>query len=441
MIEKTARLISQAIKINTVSYSETEKNDFENYKKFLTFLDESFPKIFEKCEKVIINEYSPVYIWRSENKENLKPALFLAHYDVVPAGDESNWKYPPFSGEIVEDVVWGRGALDCKHQLISIMAALERLIEEDYEPKRDIYLAFGFDEEVGGKKGAKKIAEYFRNNDIYFEYVLDEGGVVADGVLPGATKPLAMIGLAEKGSSHVEISIEGEAGHSSMPPKQNAINRMAGLIKAVEDSPMPKRLTSTAKEMFVGIAPYVKQGKMLKNIGPLFPVLGSKLEKDDKLNAFIRTTISFTMISGGEAPNSLPSEVRCVANFRILHGDTFDSTLKHIMHVSDVKDAKYRTILREEPSKISKTDTDFYKKLSKMIKVYFGDVGVVPYLMVGGTDSRHYEIVSDSIYRFTPVLIDEEEFSLVHSPNERVSFENINHMLKFYRLLFKTEML
>lgn len=426
--------LSDAIKIKTISYSDYNKMDFKLFEEFMLFLDQSYPNIKRVCKKETINEYCPVYIWESKEKGN-KPILLLGHYDVVPVekSSEIEWEVDPFSGMIKDDYIWGRGTLDDKNQVIAVMEAVEHMIKSNYKTKRDIYMVFGFDEEIGGRRGAEKAAEAFKARGIEFECVIDEGGCIITDMMEGLTVPAALIGIAEKGSTNIKITVPGQGGHSSMPPDSTAIGTLAKIISNVEKNPMPPRLTMPVKEMLKTIGPYMTGQKfVLKNIDKFFPIIHPSLAKNPTTNALIRTTIAFTMAGGGDAPNVLPQKAWATANLRILQGDSVDSTLEHIKKVNPKTNFEMEIVLAEEPSGISTIDAEPYKVVSNIINEMYPEAIVVPYLMAGGTDSRKYFGLCKNIYRFSSVILTKKDYATIHSNNERISFQNLSNMIKFY---------
>lgn len=433
-LENAVGNLSRAIQLKTISYPDYSRVDFKIYDEFLKLLEDSYPSINRVCKKEFINEYSPFYLWESETKGN-KPILLLGHYDVVPIakGSETYWKQEPFSGAIVEGFIWGRGALDDKNQVIAVMEAIEHMISEDIKLDRDIYMIFGFDEEVGGIKGAEKAAELFKERNIEFECVIDEGGAIITDMLAGLTAPLALVGTAEKGSNNIRITVKGQDGHSSMPPNNTAVGTLAKLITNVERNPMPARLITPVRDMFKTMAPYIT-GKtfILKNTDKLFPLINSQLAKDKTTNSLIRTTIAFTMIEGSQAANVLPQTASAIANIRVLQGDNLESVIEHIRKVNPKIEFEVDKLLVEEPSDISNIDAPSYKILNKTINKIYPQVVVLPYLMVGGTDSRKYFQLCENIYRFSAVILKKSDLDTIHSDNERISIENFSNMIKFY---------
>lgn len=438
-LQRAIENLSTAISFKTISYPEVEKVDFKTYDDFLAFLAKSYPKLHKECPPKMINDYSPVFHWQGEDKK-LDPLLLIGHYDVVPVeeGTLDEWEEEPFAGIIKDGYIWGRGTLDNKNQVIAALEAVEFLITEGYKPKRDIYLAFGFDEEVGGNKGAAVISQYFEDKGLKFEAVVDEGGAIIDDMMEGLDKATALVGLAEKGTTNLRISVKGQGGHSSMPPAQTAVESLAKVVDNINRNPMPSRLIPPVEEMLKALAPHMKgQGFVLKNIKTFFPIAKKILEKNPVTNALIRTTIAFTMTGGGSAANVLPQSAWATTNLRILQGDSVASSIEHIRKVNPEYDLEIEKIITTEPTPISDMDSKAYSILEETIEEIFPDVLIVPYLMAGGTDARKYYNVSNNIYRFMPVKISQEDFDSIHSTNEKISFENLSNMIDFYIKLIK----
>ncbi|MGD9569113.1 MAG: M20/M25/M40 family metallo-hydrolase [Sedimentibacter sp.] len=433
-LDNAVKHLSDAIKIKTVSNVDYEKVEWNAFDEFLVFLENAYPNVHKTCRREIVNKYSPVYLWEGRNK-NIKPILLLGHYDVVPVeqSSEALWNEPPFSGIIKDDSIWGRGTLDDKNQVIAIMESVEYLIINDFKPERDVYIAFGFDEEVGGYRGAKKISELFQERNLQFDFVIDEGGCVINDMIDGLNCAIAIIGIAEKGSTNIKITVEGKSGHSSMPPKDTSVAMLAKIISNTEKNQMPTKLTLPVQELFEKIAPYMGNKKyILQNVKSLFPFINGALAKSPTLNSLIRTTITFTKLSGGDALNVIPQEVSAYANMRILPGDTVNDAVEHIKKVNNGIDFKIDLLNKEEASQISIIDTEGYRTISNIIRGIFPEVITVPYLMVGGTDSRKYYNVCNNIYRFSAVLMTKEDNDSIHSVNEKITVENFKNMIRFY---------
>lgn len=429
--------LGEAIRIKTISNQDYSIPDFEEYEEFLNFLKRTYPKVHQVCQMDRVNRYSVIYHWKCEASEG-KPILLTAHYDVVPVekGSLASWELGPFSGEIKDGYIYGRGALDDKNQVISIMEALEERIGRGLKPRRDVYIAFGFDEEVGGEKGAKTIASLFKEKNLEFEFVLDEGGAIIDGIVEGLDLPIGLIGVAEKGSSNIRIFTSGDGGHSSMPTKNSAIGKLSTIISNVEKNPMPAKLVSPVERMFKLMAPHMgKAGILLNHAKLVFPLLEKILGKSATMNSMIRTTISFTLTGGGEAENILPKMAWANANIRIMPGNTLDEVMAHMKRVNKGIAFEMKIMNREEGSEVSPYDSESYRRLEKKIKQVFDGVEVMPYLMAGSTDSRKYSDLCDNIYRFSAVKMKQADLDSIHGANERISIENLQQMVLFYRIL------
>ncbi len=419
----------KALQIKTISYPETERFDFDEFKKFIDFLEKTYPLIHNTLERKIINHYGILYHWKTDKK--LLPIMMLAHYDVVPV-NEGSWKYDPFSADLVEDKIYARGAIDDKNSIISIMETVEALIKADFKPERDIYLAFGYDEETLGIRGAKEISKYLQSENLQFECILDEGGIVTPGSMMGVDGDIAVIGIGEKSQCNYKLTFKGEQGHSSAPPTHTAIGKMAAFIKEVEDHPRKTRLIKPVEEMLKNLSTR-KSGLekiLMRNPRRYFSLIKKSMGKNHQTNALIRTTLAFTMADSGTAPNILPDKASVIANVRVLQGDQPEDIKKWLQSFSD--EVEIKVLAEEAPTKISNIETRSYQILTDTIHHIFGDVLITPYLMIGGTDSRNYEALSDNIYKFMPCKLTAAELSLMHADDEYISVDNFKRMITFY---------
>ncbi|MDR1788057.1 MAG: M20/M25/M40 family metallo-hydrolase [Treponema sp.] len=430
-----------AIALPTVSNVDYAKTDFAPFDAFKAYLKGAFPLFHKRTELTVVNNYALVYRWKGRDAGAL-PLLLCAHYDVVPveAGTETAWTHPPFSGAAAEGRVWGRGALDVKCQITAQMEAAEGLMAAGFIPPRDIYFAYGHDEEVGGAEGAQKIAERFAAQGLRFEGVLDEGGSVITDAIKGARCPLALIGIAEKGHASYLLTVTDKGGHSSTPPAHSALGRLARLIVRVEGHPLPRRLTPALRAMLVGIKDALGGGFRLAVGAPgLFkPVILKALAKTPATNALTRTTFALTMAKASDAPNVLPQQAQALVNVRLLHGDSSESVRRYIEKLVG-REATVQVILPHEPSKVSPADSGVFIKLKALVSEVFPGAIAAPYLVTGGTDARKYYAVSDNVYRFTPAQLSTQEVQTMHNTNESLSIENYGKMILFYRRFVEGE--
>lgn len=431
--------LSRAIQIPTVSAQNYEETDFHVFDVFLTYLEEAFPLFHNNCEVERVNGYGLIYRWPG-TEPSLEPILMLAHYDVVPAGDTAAWKYPPFSGKIAEGRVWGRGTLDIKSQLMAHMEAVTMLIQEGFLPSRDIWFAYGQDEETGNHEGATAIAALFEQKGLHFAGLLDEGGIVISGAIKGVKSPVALIGVAEKGRTDYEITIRGSGGHSSVPPKSTALGQIAELVTRIEHNPLPARLTPPVLAMFESI------GKELGAL-PWFAIrhhrlfggiIKKLLTKNPDTNAMLRTTFAATMARGSEGLNVLPQSATVNINVRLLSGDTVDSVAGYFRKLAGDIPIEINTYVGSEASPVSPHRGEFYDRIKDVTQEIYPEAIISPYLVMGGTDARKYIRVCDNIYRFTPVHVTNREKDTVHNANENISIENYMHMIDFYKRFLKS---
>jgi carboxypeptidase PM20D1 len=434
-----AERLSGAIQIETIGYDDVTKTDYSKFSEFISYLEKSYPRAHQVMKREIINGYSLLYHWKGES-ENKKPALFCAHIDVVPVepGTESEWKYPPYSGSVSEGAVWGRGTQDIKVQIITLLEAAETMISEGLAPVRDIYFAFGHDEETRRTDGADKIADYLKEKGVSFEYVLDEGGCVIDNAVAGINRPIAFIGIAEKGFVNIRLSVKGEGGHSSMPPVHTAAGLIARAVSRIESNPLSLTMTVPVLEMFKSFAPAMSFGNrlFLSNLWLFAPLFKKIFSNTASGAAFLRTTTAPTMLEGSGAPNVLPMNASAVVNARILHGDSSTSLKTHLEKVISDSAVSVEMSQVYEPSKISPADSFGINRVKENIRALWPEAVIAPYLVVGGTDARKYEELTDSVYRFSPYRIDNSEMKQMHGTDEHISIANITDCVKFYAAMF-----
>ncbi len=438
-VNRAAERLSGAVQLPTITVSDPEKGDWAPFEQFIRYLEQAYPSAHAVLEREIVNNYSLLYRWKGLD-QSLKPVLFLAHIDVVPVeeGTEQDWRYPPFSGALAESFVWGRGTMDMKSQLISVLEAVEYLAAEGFTPARDFYLAFGHDEETRGAEGAVKLSELLQSRGLSFEYILDEGGAVTVGAMPGVERPIALVGIAEKGYADIRITALGEAGHSSIPPRHTAAGMIGRAVAALEKRQRPARISPYLKETLAHIGPEMGFGLrlILANLWLFGPLFKLAFKSSRAGNALLRTTTAVTVLEGGSKPNVLPKKASAVINYRIAPGETVQELLDHVRRVVG-DEIEVEAIQANEPSRISPVDGSGFKAIEQAIYAVFPEAVTVPYIVMAGTDAIRYEPLCDQIYRFTPILVSAEDLERIHGTNERVSLENIERGIRFYIELFK----
>lgn len=431
--------LSDAVKIKTVSYDDPQKFDSTAFNTLLSYLTRTYPLADSLLTKHIINNYSLLYKWEGEDN-SLKPVVLMGHMDVVPVDDEQvkNWEFEPFGGEIKNGFICGRGTLDDKVNVIGILETVEMLLKENYKPKRTIYLAFGHDEEIGGENGAKKIAEYLEFKKITAEFVLDEGMVITKGLVPGIQQDVALIGISEKGYLSVELSVETEGGHSSMPAKETPIGILSAAIAKLEQHPMQATISEPVQHFLDYVGPEMPFLSKLAfaNQWLLKGVIISKYEASNSGNATVRTTTAPTIFKSGFKDNVLPPSAAATVNFRLLPGETIDDVITYLQKtIKDPRVQIKQTGHSNEAAAVSDIKSEAFKNMEKSIRQIFENTLVAPSLMLGGTDQKHYSKISANLFRFLPTAFDSEDLKRLHGNNEKISIEAFKNCIRFYRQL------
>ncbi|PTM11586.1 MAG: peptidase [Bacteroidetes bacterium] len=425
--------LSKGLQFPTISFSEDAIPDSTAFFGFHRFLEETFPLTHANLSLEKISDYSLVYTWQGSDASK-KPIILMSHQDVVPIDQPTlgDWEAGPFEGKITETHIIGRGTMDDKGTLIGLLEAVEKLLEESFEPSRTIYLAFGHDEEVGGSNGAAAIAEHLKAKGVHALMTLDEGGFIAEDLVPGVEAPVAMVNLAEKGFASFRLIVETTGGHSSQPPRENTIGMLAQAIVDLENNQLPYKLVNPVDyqlEYMGAELPFLQ--KMAFANPWLFkkPIL-------EALNA--HTTTAPTIIDGGVKNNVIPTVAEATINFRILPGETIETTKQHIIRTISDKIRVEPVGFLTNPSPVSSVDSEAFKTLEKTIRDMFPNTVVVPGLVGGGTDARYFYDISDDVYRFYPIRIGPKSMTRFHGIDEKISKDNYKEIIEFsYHLIKK----
>ncbi len=431
--------LSQAVQLPTWwSAQDAHDQAFVDLHRLLT---RSFPAAHAVMQRQEIGQHALLYVWPGTDPQ-APPIALLAHQDVVPIapGTQADWTHGPFSGAIQDGYVWGRGAWDDKGNLMAIMEAVEMLARAGFRPRQTIYLAFGADEELGGDDGAVRIAARFKQQGIRLGLVLDEGLLITHGMVPGVSKPVALIGVAEKGYTTLQLTVKSQPGHTSMPPRHSAIGILSEAITRLEAQQMPAHLEGVPKDMFEAIAPEVPgvQRWILSNLWLTGPLVIGQLEKTPSANAMLRTTGVATVIQAGDRENVMPGVATASVNYRLLPGDRSDAVLAHARQVVSGLDVQIERMPQvSEASPVSSRQTGAYGLVARSLRELQPDVVVAPGLLMGGTDARHYASVSEVTLRFSPVHAAAGDLARFHGSNERISMANHAQMIQFYERLLR----
>ena len=433
--------LASAIGFRTISSQEDASLNSGEFVRLHALLEKSFPRAHAALRREVIGGSSLLYTWPGSDPA-AKPVAFMAHQDVVPiaSGTEKAWEVEPFSGMVKDGFVWGRGAWDDKSNLMSQMEAVEMLLASGFKPRQTIYLIMGHDEEVAGLRGSKAIAELLKSRGVKLDFVIDEGPLVSEGIVAGIDRPVAIVGLAEKGFGTFRLSLGLAPGHSSMPPARTAIGMMGTALSRLEEQQLPAALGGISAAMFETLAPEMPllNRVLLSNLWLFRPLVKSQLEKVPSINAMLRTTTALTVFNSGNKDNVLPGHAEATVNFRLLPGDSLAAVEAHVRQVVANEAIKVMPQAgNSEPSAVSPMQGAGYLAINRSVREVFAGALVAPGLMSAGTDSRHFSVICDNIYRFSPVRARAEDLSRFHGTNERIPVSNYTEMIQFYYQLMR----
>lgn len=439
--EGAAQRLAAAIRFPTISHERVEDTDTAAFLALHDHFATTYPLVHEGLTRETVADLSLLYTWKG-SEPGLAPMVLMGHMDVVPVvpGTEGDWLHEPYSGDIVDGYVWGRGSMDDKVSVVAILEAVEALLAEGFQPRRTVYLAFGHDEEVGGVRGAAGIARLLEERGVTdFAVVLDEGGAVVRDMVPGVQGAVALVGIAEKGYVNLELVVEGAGGHSSTPPSHTNIGILAQAIHAVEEDPFPARFAGAAQSMFDYLAPEMSFGGRLvfANLWLTRTPVTHMLLRTPQTASMVRTTTAVTMVEGGVKANVLPIRARAVVNHRILPGETRETVLERVRRVVDDDRVQVRIYGDEavDPSPVSDPEGPAFQTLARTIRQVLDgeDVVVAPYLVMGGTDAKWYSGRSDAVFRFLPAPVGADALELAHGTNERMSVKGLAASVRFFQ--------
>ena len=440
---RVTSLMSDAVKYKTISFGRDKPTSSKELVAFHQFLADKFPLVHRSLKREVVNKYSLLYTWQGSAPQE-KPVLLLGHLDVVPVipGTEADWKQPPYAGVVADGYIWGRGTLDNKVNIIGILEAAENMLRAGVQPQRTIYFAFGHDEEQGGIDGALEMSKLLESRGVEAEFLIDEGGLVTSGVVPGVDVPLAIIAPAEKGIVTLELKARGAGGHSSVPPKQSSIGILAAAIANLEANQFPRDFSHT-QQFLESVADEMGlvNRMVMKNLWLFKPVVMASLANDAQAQAGMRTTTAATVISGGIKANVLPIDATAKVNFRILPGETPDTVRQRVIDVID--DARVSVDFDTSgqrgmgPSPVSPTEGYGWDQITSAIRDTAAPERIVitPRLLVAATDTRHYRNLTSNHYRFTYMALPVGDLGSIHGTNERIGVKTLNDTVRFFHRL------
>lgn len=436
-----AQRLGAAVKLQTIASATDADQSAEAFRALHELIAQNFPAFHAAAKREVVASYSLLYTWEGSDP-HAQPIALLAHQDVVPIapGTEGDWQVPPFSGVVKDGFIWGRGSWDDKGNLFSMLEAAEQLAKDGFKPRRTIYFAFGHDEEVSGKRGAAAMSKLLQSRGVKLGFVFDEGLLITEGILKGVGKPVALIGVAEKGYVTLALSTTATPGHSSLPPPDTAIGKLSAALARLEKRPFPASVSGVMRETLQTVAPEMDFSSrlVLSNLWLFEPLVRAQLLKTAQTAATIRTTTALTIFNAGNKENVLPGRAEAIVNFRLLPGETEDSVIARVKSIIGDDRVKVTPLPgNTNPPPMTSTAAPDYQMVNRTIREIFPDVLVAPGLMVAATDSRNYLDATGGIFRFSPVRATAEDLKRFHGTNERLSVANYADMIRFYRRLMQ----
>lgn len=436
-----AERMAQATTFKTIS-QDPRMLDTAAFDAFGTFLRASFPRVFMQLSVDTFSTHTYVLNWPGKKTEAPK-YLFIAHQDVVPVDFKSRneWDAEAFSGSILEkdgeQWIYGRGTLDDKSAVMATLESMEGLLERGFVPENHLYFCFGQDEEIGGKAGAAVVADHYRKEGIRFEAILDEGGIISKGSIPGLEEvPVALIGTAEKGYMSVEVSFNVPGGHSSMPEKITALGQASAFVQALEGGLFEAEFSAPLEGFIEHLGPEMPFGMKLAFANRYFtqPLLLELYQKSNTGRALTNTTATATMFSSGIKDNVVPATARVVCNSRILPGRTPEEVMEAYVELATQYGGTVQAYSSEgsPATATSSTKDPAFIALGQSITTTYPGTLISPYLTIGGTDSKNFDGLARNTYRFLPIVLNVDQLAGIHGTNERISAQAYADMIKFY---------
>lgn len=466
--EKAVLRFVGGIRIPTIVNNNVyEETDFKTFDDFIKYLPSVYPEVYRTLEVDTINKYDLIFRWKGKNND-LKPVLFLSHYDVTPVigydfqtilYDETTfcfddnplppanyiadkWDYPPFSGAVANGRIYGRGTLDMKSMLFSLMESIDTLIAEGFQPERDVWLAFWHDEKAKGCQGTFKIANHFKKMGLSFEAIYDKGGFITGPgtIIKSVERPLALIGTGEKGFLTLKIRVKDPRNNSSSLPNKTSLGHAAEIIDKLSDNQMQARIIPPITTFLKDIGSEMDfiYRMVIANRCLLKTLLVNMFEKSIVSNAWVRTNTDITLEKDDEFYNNLSSVTEITTNFNILQGDSVAGVIDHVKKICKGYDVELVVESAWEPSSISSENVRGFEIMKDNLAKIYPEVIVSSCIARGGTDAYKYQIVSDNIYRFIPVYLNSFEQHAIKSYNEYISLENFGKMLWYFKELINS---
>ena len=426
-----AEKLSEMVKYDTTSVPNTDQR--EQFLGFHRILEKLFPLVHQRLEKTEIDG-NLLFFWKGSSSE--RPIVLMSHQDVVPA--EGIWKHEPFSGDIADGKVWGRGSSDTKCSVMAFFQAVEELLSEGYVPPQDVYLCSSCTEEWGGD-GCPKLVVELKQRGVNPWLVCDEGGGIITDPMAGIQGNFAMIGVFEKGKADVDFIARSHGGHASTPQKGSPIARLAAFVHYMETHDVfRRRLPPEVAALFRRLAPYAPfpLKYVFSNLWLFSPVLLRVLPGiSAQAGAMTRTTIAFTMQKGSDAYNVMPQEAVLGADLRLIPHQGLAESLSLLQDLAKRFDLEMIVRFASDYTKPVDIHGEAFRTVEDVVARTFPGCADTPYVMTGATDSSFFEGYCANVIRFAPVVYGPEQMRGMHGIDENIEYNCLPGAVDFYKNL------
>lgn len=474
---RLAERLARMVRIPTITPDDgpLDPASAEIFARFRALLTEFYPATFAAAEVDVVGRAGLLLrlagsgaadgAWGATGATALGPVVLMAHQDVVPAprgeaGEDwaaAGWSHEPFAGVIADDAqgrptVYGRGTLDDKGAVLVTLEAVEELLAQGWRPHADLYLLLGADEERDGPSAQAAVA-LLAERGVKPALVIDEGGAVVTGAFPGMRRPMAAVGVAEKGTVNLEVVVEADprsAAHASTPPRRSVTAALGRALDALERHPHPAVLDDVGVAMFDAVAPHLppplrlalgNAARLRAPLARVLPLLGGEVA------AMVRTTTTATVLRGSSAPNVIAARASAVVNMRVATSSSVAEATAHVERVArravghggrgrrGGPSVSMRVLAASEPTPASPLDDGRWAMVSDAVTHAYPDAVVAPYTMLAASDSRHVAAIGPAIYRFSPLAMTAQQRSSIHGVDESVAADSLVRGVRFYRRL------
>ena len=428
-----AKRLQKMIQCKTISvegsYDDTE---FEKLRNVMT---ELFPTVHKKAEKMTFSD--DCWIYKIKGADESRNIMLMSHHDVVAVSGE--WEHEGFSGEIADGKIWGRGTVDTKTPLFAEFSALEELLNDGYIPPCNIWLGSSHNEEIGGN-GIPLANEYFKENDIKFEVVLDEGGALIEPPLAGmSADKCGMVAVHEKGRIYLKCTATTGNAHASLTAgsKATPVERMSSFINEIMTKDIfIRKLNPQVTAMFKHMAPYLAfpMNMLLSNLWLFGGIIKKVMPKiNAQAGGLIGTTCTFNNIEGSTASKICTAK----AFLRPVDEEDFKKDLEAFKEIAKKYDITVEMTEDSEyhgPADMSKPQFDY---TMKCIGEIFPQYPASPFILPAGTDARTLTDVCECVLRFAPIRLSAQQLGSVHAENENLDLDSIGNAVAFYKHFVK----